>query len=281
MRRQKSFINDFNTLYLVATPIGNLDDMTFRSIETLKKVDVIFAEDKRVSIKLLNHFDIKTPLHTYHEFNKESATKEIIDKLMSGLNIALISDAGYPVISDPGYFVVKEALKEDINVVSIPGANALLSALVVSGIAPMPFTFFGFLDSKEGKRRKQLEEFKKQNETIILYESPHRINKTLNNIYEVLGDREIALARELTKKFEEIITGKVSEIKDIEDIKGEMVIIIGPNNNEEVDLELSLIDAIEREIDNGLSEKEAIKIIAKKRKLQKNTVYMEYHSNKK
>jgi len=280
MRRQKSFVNDFKTLYLVATPIGNLDDMTFRSIDTLKKVDVIFAEDKRVSIKLLNHFDIKTPLHTYHEFNKEVATKEIIEKLLSGLNVALISDAGYPVISDPGYFVVKEALKEDINIVSIPGANALLSALVVSGIAPMPFTFFGFLDSKEGKRRKQLEELKNQKETIILYESPHRINKTLNNIYEVLGNREIALARELTKKFEEIITGKVSEIKDIEDIKGEMVIVIGPSDNLEIDLELSLIEAIEKEIENGSSEKEAIKIVAKKRKLQKNTVYMEYHSNK-
>ena len=144
----------------------------------------------------------------------------------------------------------------------------------------MPFTFFGFLDSKEGKRRKQLEELKNQKETIILYESPHRINKTLNNIYEVLGNREIALARELTKKFEEIITGKVSEIKDIEDIKGEMVIVIGPSDNLEIDLELSLIEAIEKEIENGSSEKEAIKIVAKKRKLQKNTVYMEYHSNK-
>lgn len=279
MYRQKSFSNNKATLYLVATPIGNLDDMTFRAIKILNNVDMIYAEDKRVSGKLLSHFEIKTQLYSYHEHNKDLKSKEIIDHLLDGKNIALISDAGYPVISDPGYLVVRDAIKEDINIVSIPGANALLSALVTSGLAPHPFIFYGFLDHKESKKRKELEALKGQAETIIFYESPHRINKTLNLIYEVLGNRSITLSREITKKFEEIIRGKVEDIKDITDIKGEMVIVIeGKKESNEVS-DLSIIDEVKEYISQGMSSKDAIKQVAKNRNLQKNTVYMEYHNN--
>ena len=195
MQRQKSFLNNNPTLYLVATPIGNLDDMSFRAVKILNSVDIIYAEDTRVSGKLLKHFEISCMFRTYHDFNKEVKTSEIINELNNGLNIAIISDAGYPLISDPGYFLIREAIKEDINVVSIPGANALLTALVVSGIPPHPFFFYGFLDHKEGKRTKELEKLKDYKETIIFYESPHRIHKTIKNMYEVFGERDLVIAR--------------------------------------------------------------------------------------
>ena len=277
MQRQKSFSNNNPTLYLVATPIGNLEDISFRAIKILKSVDMIYAEDTRVSGKLLSHFEIKKPLKTYHDYNKEVKTNEIVKNLISGLNIAIISDAGYPLISDPGYFLIREAIKEDINVVSIPGANALLSALVVSGIPPHPFFFYGFLDSKEGKRKNELEKLVNYKETIIFYESPHRFHKTIKNMYEVFGERDLVIARELTKKYEEIIRGNTLSLQEITDLKGEIVLILHGKTDQVIESDLSILEEVNSLIESGLTSKEAIKQVAKNRDIPKNDVYMEYH----
>ncbi len=278
--RQKSFVEDKPTLFLVATPIGNLDDMTYRAIKTLKSVDVIYCEDTRVSGKLLKHFEIEKPLNTYHDFNKEIKSESILNNLRSNLNIALISDAGYPLISDPGYYVIREAIKEGFHVVSIPGANALLTALVVSGIAPHPFMFYGFLDSKESKKRRELETLKTHKETMIFYESPHRINKTVKAIHEVCGERNIVIARELTKKFEEIIRGTTSTLQDLDPLKGEIVVIVEGYKQVDVISNLSVLEEVNKLISEGNTSKDAIKQVAKSRNLPKNDVYQEYHQNK-
>ena len=278
MIRQKSFSNNSPTLYLVATPIGNLEDMTFRAIKILKSVDIIYCEDTRVSGKLLNHFEISKPLKTYHDFNKEVKSTDILKHLSNGENVALISDAGYPLISDPGYYVIREAINEGFNVVSIPGANALLSGLVVSGIAPHPFTFIGFLDHKEGKRKKQLTELIDHKETLVFYESPHRISKTVTNMYEVFGERNLVIARELTKKFEEILRGTTKSLKDIVDIKGEMVIIVEGKPEVEYNPDMPILEEVNLLIEEGMSSKDAIKEVAKKRGIPKNDVYQEYHN---
>lgn len=278
MNRQKSFHNESKTLYLVATPIGNLEDMTFRAVKILNQVDVIYCEDKRVSSKLLNHYEISKPLHSYHDFNKEIKSEELITNLKDSKNVALISDAGYPLISDPGYYVIREAIKEGFNVVSIPGANAALSALVVSGIAPHPFMFYGFLDSKESKRKKELENLEKHTETLVFYESPHRINKTIKNLYDVLGERNIVVARELTKKFEEIIRGTTVTLQEMGDIKGEIVIVVEGYKETFEESDLSILEEVDKYINEGMSSKEAIKTVAKKRQLTKNDVYQEYHN---
>lgn len=278
MIRQKSFLNNAPTLYLVATPIGNLDDMTFRAVKILKSVDVIYCEDTRVSGKLLNHFEISKTLKTYHDFNKEIKSTDILRHLSNNENVALISDAGYPLISDPGYYVIREAINEGFNVVSIPGANALLSGLVVSGIAPHPFTFIGFLDHKEGRRKKQLIELMDNKETLVFYESPHRISKTITNMYEVFGERNVVIARELTKKFEEILRGTTSSLKDIVDLKGEMVIIVEGKAETLYNPTISILDEVNLLIEEGMSSKDAIKDVAKKRGISKNEVYQEYHN---
>ena len=280
MERQKSFINDKPTLYLIATPIGNLEDMTYRAVRILSEVEVVYCEDTRVSGKLLHHFEIKKPLRMYHDFNKKVSSEGMLENLRNNQNIALISDAGYPLISDPGYFVIREVIKEGFNVVSIPGASALLNALVVSGIAPHPFTFYGFLDSKESKKRKELNVLKDHKETMIFYESPHRIQKTITLMEEVLGDRNVVIARELTKKFEEILRGTTSTLKDVTDIKGEMVVVIEGKKDEKIVSDLPIIEELNLLITEGLSSKEAIKQVAKARNLPKNDVYMEYHHNK-
>ncbi len=277
MQRQKSFQNSNPTLYLVATPIGNLEDMSFRAVKILKNVDIIYAEDTRVSKKLINHFDIESSLRTYHDFNKEVKTNEIIRELNNGENIAIISDAGYPLISDPGYFLIREAIKENINVVSIPGANALLTALVVSGIPPHPFCFRGFLDHKEGKRKKELESLINYKETLIFYESPHRIQKTIKNIYEIFGERDLVIARELTKKYEEIIRGTTKSLMEISELKGEIVLILKGKTVETIDPNLTILDEVNKLISLGLSSKDAIKQVSKNRNIPKNDVYMEYH----
>lgn len=277
MQRQKSFQNNNQTLYLVATPIGNLDDMSFRAVKILKSVDIIYAEDTRVSGKLLKHFEISCSLRTYHDFNKEVKTNEILKELNNGLNIAIISDAGYPLISDPGYFLIREAIKEDINVVSIPGANALLTALVVSGIPPQPFFFYGFLDNKEGKRKRELEKLINHKETLIFYESPHRIQKTVRNMYEVFGERDLVIARELTKKYEEIIRGTTKSLMEISELKGEIVLIIHGKTVEVVKSDLTILEEVNKLIESGLSSKNAIKQVSRNRNIPKNDVYMEYH----
>ena len=201
MNRQKSFENNHPCLYLVATPIGNLEEITYRAIRILKEVDYIGAEDTRNTVKLLNYYNIKTKLISHHEHNIIHSIPKIINLLLEGNNIALVSDAGYPAISDPGFELVKEAIANEINVIPISGANACLDALVVSGIVPQPFIFYGFLDHQDKKKKKELENLKKYQETLVLYESPHRIAKTLKLMLEIFGDREIALCREITKNY--------------------------------------------------------------------------------
>lgn len=200
MRIQKSNIDATPTLYLVPTPIGNFEDMTFRSVEVLKSVDLIYCEDTRVTKILLSHFNITTPLKSYHIFNENSRCEEILNNLKSGLNIALVSDAGLPCISDPGFLISKYVIENDYNVISLPGASASLTALIASGLPNEKFYFNGFLNSKQSQRIKQLNELIDKQETLIIYEAPHRIIETLKDIYQVFGNRNIVIARELTKK---------------------------------------------------------------------------------
>ena len=282
MNRQKSFENQKPTLFVVATPIGNLNEMTYRAIQVLKDVDYIAAEDTRNTVKLLNHFDISTKLVSHHEHNLMTAIPKIVHDLKNGFNIALVSDAGYPAISDPGYELVKEVIKEGMNVVPISGANACLDALVVSGIAPQPFLFYGFLDRNDKNKKKELEKLKTYQETIVFYEAPHRIKKTLKLMYDILGNRSIALCRELTKKHEEINRGTIEEILSvIDDMKGEMVIVVEGSHEEFQDqspvFDQSIVEHVEEYIASGLSTKDAVKEVAKVRKLSKNIVYNEYH----
>lgn len=273
--RTRSFGHDNGILYLVATPIGNLSDMTYRAVEILNSVDKIYAEDTRNSIFLLKHFNINTKLESYHEYNQDVKTNDIIEELKSGLKIAVISDAGLPVISDPGYKIVKEAANQGIAISTIPGASAGISALIASGIAPMPYTFYGFLDSKKTKRINELNELKYIPHTIIFYEAPHRIFETLSDMLEVFGDRYVTLARELTKTYEEYIRGNISDILKLESLKGEMVLIVEGykekvldtnNPNEKIDELISL----------GYKPNEAIKEVAKLYNLDRKELYKEY-----
>jgi 16S rRNA (cytidine1402-2'-O)-methyltransferase len=276
MKRIYSYNKDKGILYLVATPIGNMQDMTFRAIDTLKNVDVIYAEDTRNSKYLLEHFDITTKLLSYHEYNKELKEDEIITRLKSGENVAIISDAGLPVISDPGYDIARAAIENDIPVTPIPGASAGISGLIASGITPQPFTFVGFLDSKTTKRKKELEDLKYLKSTIIFHEAPHRIKECLIDILEVFGDRYICIGRELTKKFEEFIRGNVSEIIEVADnLKGEMVVIVeGYKENTTADRDP--IKEIESLINLGYKPKEAIKEVASMLNLNKQELYKQY-----
>jgi 16S rRNA (cytidine1402-2'-O)-methyltransferase len=277
--RTRSFKNDRGILYLVATPIGNLSDITYRAIEILKSVDIIYAEDTRNSIVLLNHFGIKTRLETYHEFNQETKTDEVIGRLKEGLNVAIISDAGLPVISDPGFKIVQEARKQGLPCSTIPGASAGISALVASGIAPMPYTFYGFLDSKKTKRIKELEDLKYVNHTLIFYEAPHRIYETLSDMLEVFEDRHVVLARELTKTFEEYISGNISEVLKEENIKGEIVLIVEGYKDEK-----EVLDDPYKKIDElvslGYKPLDAIKEVAKAYNLDRKELYKNYVFNK-
>ncbi|WP_270639951.1 16S rRNA (cytidine(1402)-2'-O)-methyltransferase [Longibaculum muris] len=280
MNRQKSFENEKPTLYLVATPIGNLSEMTYRAVETLKNVNFIAAEDTRNTVKLLNHFEIDTKLISHHEHNLVTSIPKIIQLLEEGNDIALVSDAGYPAISDPGYELVKAAISKDINIVPISGANACLNALVVSGIAPQPFLFYGFLDHQDKKKKKELELLKKYQETIVFYEAPHRIKKTLKLMLDIFGNRHIALCREITKKHEEINRGTIEEILTVvDDMKGEMVIVVEGATEVEEDIvfEQSIEEHVNEYIEKGMSTKDAIKEVAKQRNVSKNVVYQEYH----
>lgn len=280
MNRQKSFVNDVPTLYVVSTPIGNLEDMTFRAVNILQTVDVIFCEDTRVSGKLLKHYDIKKPLKMYHDFNKVVQSEEILNHLRISQNVALISDAGMPLISDPGYYVIREVIEQGFNVVSIPGANALLTALTVSGIAPHPFVFFGFLDAKKTKRETQLESLQTYPYTLIFYESPHRILKTIASLYDVFGERPLVLARELTKQYEEVIRGTTLTLQDVTDIKGEMVLVVGGYTPTAEPSTTTILADVETLIAEGMDPKDAIKQVAKTRNIPKNDVYMTYHRSK-
>ncbi|MCD7893645.1 MAG: 16S rRNA (cytidine(1402)-2'-O)-methyltransferase [Erysipelotrichaceae bacterium] len=280
MIRQKSFENDKSTLFLVATPIGNMNEITYRAIDTLKNVSFIAAEDTRNTIKILNHFNIHTKLISHHEHNLVTSIPKIIDLLKEGHDIALVSDAGYPAISDPGYELVLKAIEEEFNVVPISGCNACLDALVVSGIAPQPFLFYGFLDHLDKNKKKELDLLKTYKETIVFYESPHRIKKTLSLMLDIMGNRNIALCRELTKKHEEINRGTIKEILEVvDDMKGEMVIVVEGCRQEitEIHFDQSIKEQVDEYIEKGMSTKDAIKEVAKLRKVSKNIIYNEYH----
>ncbi|MDF2699381.1 MAG: rRNA methyltransferase [Haloplasmataceae bacterium] len=282
MNIQKSFEKDNGKLYLVATPIGNLGDITFRAIETLKAVDYIACEDTRVTIKLLNYYEIKKPLISYHEHNKFEAGISIVERIEMGANVALVTDAGTPCISDPGYEIVCLAIENNIDVVPIPGANAAITSLIISGILPQPFTFFGFLDHKKQIRRNQIDELKYFPYTMIFYESPHRFKETVGLMSEIFGERNCAIVREVSKKFEEVYRGLVNDVNSYyEEIKGEIVIIVEGNSHPQTPnnelLELDIIEHVNYYMEIGLTKNEAIKKVAIERGVAKRDIYNTFH----
>ena len=280
MKRNKNYQSNKNTLYLIATPIGNLEDITFRALKTLKTVDKIYAEDTRVTLKLLSHFDIKKPLISFHEHNQASKIGLVLDDLKNGLNIGLVSDAGMPLVSDPGYDLVKAVLDEAFNVVSLPGANALLPALTMSGIKTHPFSFYGFLDAKSNKRVNALEALKYRTETMIFYEAIHRIKQTLEDMFKVFGNRHFVIAREITKTYEEIIRGTLCEYHDLPDLKGELVIVLEGYQETLETLDLSIVEQVDYFVNTGLKKTEAMKRVSQMTGLPKNQIYQAYLTQK-
>lgn len=285
MQRQHSFDQtELGTLYLVPTPIGNLQDMTFRAVDTLKTVDLIAAEDTRNTQKLLNHFEVETKQISFHEHNTAQRIPQLVEKLLTGISIAQVSDAGMPSISDPGRELVAAAIQNDIPVVPLPGANAGLTALIASGLEPQPFYFYGFLGRKPSFQKQELTELAKHQETLIFYESPHRIAKTLVNMIEIFGaDRQAVLARELTKKHEEFLRGTLVELQawaTEDNVRGEFVMLVAGNDAEEVDEEvinLSPVEEVSHLIDSGLTTNAAIKQVAKRRAINRQDLYKDYH----
>ena len=270
-------------LYLCATPIGNLEDITYRVVRTLGEVDLIGAEDTRNSLKLLNHFNIKTPMTSYHEYNKYDKAKELVEMMSQGKDIALITDAGTPGISDPGEELVRQCHEAGIRVTSLPGAAACVTALTMSGQKTRRFCFEAFLQSDKKEKAAVLEQLKTETRTIVLYEAPHRILKTLNQLYFVLGDRSITLCREMTKKYEEITKTTLSqalEIYEDKDARGEFVLVIAGKSEEEINIEnrakweaLSIEEHVDFYISKGNDKKNAMKLAAKDRGLSKRDIY--------
>lgn len=293
MEIQKSFHKeqDGGILYLVPTPIGNLEDMTFRAIRIMKEADIIAAEDTRNTRKLCNYFEIDTPIVSYHEHNKEMSGRQLMERLEKGQAIALVSDAGMPVISDPGYELVASALASGFKTVPLPGANAALTALIASGIKPQPFFFYGFLARGKKEKKAELDTLKRQAGAVIFYEAPHRLKETLKLLLEVWGNRPIVLCRELTKKYEEFLRGTVEEAlqwAETEDIRGEFCLIVEGASGIELEEEeaawwegLSLKEHVGHYIEERqYTSKEAIKEAAKDRGLPKRDLYQAYHIDK-
>ena len=277
---QKSYDNK-PSLYLIPTPIGNMEDITIRSINILKQVDIIFSEDTRETLKLLNYFEINKKLVSCHKFNEDKIYIKVIESLKEGLNVGLVTDRGTPIISDPGYVVSYNVIKEGFNVIALPGPTAFVPALITSGLNPNKFLFYGFLDSKKSLKRKQLEKIKNLEYTLIFYESPFRIKETIELIRDIFGERQISISREISKKYEEIYRGTPSEVLlELIEPKGEFVLIVDGNNEEENYDNIDIIEHINKLIKDNISEKEAIKKVAKLHKLDKNTVYMKYKNNK-
>lgn len=287
MNVQKSFIQSqeytAGILYLVGTPIGNLEDITYRAIRILKEVAWIAAEDTRQTRKLLSHYEISTRLMSYHEHNKQSSGEELIHKLLQGESIALVSDAGLPAISDPGYELVKQAIAKNVHVVPIPGANAALSALIVSGLSTKHFLFLGFLPKDKKSIVVRLEELKNIPDSMLFYESPYRVTKTLQHMLAIWGDRQIALARELTKKFEEVARGKISEallFLSEQPAKGEYCIVVEGMQQTKLEVQdklwwtlLSIQEHMDYYIEEGYDRKEAMKKVALDRNVPKRDIY--------
>lgn len=263
-------------LYIVATPIGNLEDITLRAIRILKEVDLIAAEDTRHTLKLLNHLEISKPMISYHRHNEQIRTDKLIKELKEGKNIALVSDAGTPGICDPGEEIIKKCIEENIKIVPVPGACAMINALIASGIETKEFTFIGFLPLNKKLRKEKLEEIKNSNKTVILYEAPHKLKNTLNDLKDILEERSMVLARELTKIHEEYIRGTIDELTNKADnLKGEFVIIVDKSTmkkNNKLN-NLSLEEHYDFYKQQGLDKKEIIKKIAKDRNVNKNEIY--------
>lgn len=286
MQVQKSFKgqSSYGTLYLVPTPIGNLQDMTFRSVQILKEVDLICAEDTRNTGLLLKHFEIETKQYSFHEHNAYEKIPDLLERLKSGLSLAQVSDAGMPSISDPGHDLVKAAIAEDIPVVALPGASAGITALIASGLAPQPHIFYGFLPRKKGQQIDFFKEKVSYPETQIFYESPYRVADTLENMHEVYGNRQVTLVRELTKLYEEYQRGSISEILDYIDsnpLKGECLLIVaGASENdreENLTSDVTPVEAVETLIASGMKPNQAIKTIAKERKINRQELYNLFH----
>lgn len=279
LNRYKTINASGHKLYIVGTPIGNLDDMTMRAINTLKNADIIYCEDTRVTGMLLKHFEIDKPLFSYNVNTENEKTAGLIERIKNGQTVALVSDAGMPCISDPGYLAVRQAREEGIDVEVIPGVSAFTTALCGSGISSRTFYFAGFLNSKETKRIEELKALVDKEETVIIYEAPHRIKDTLNNISQIFKDRKICLARELTKKYEEYISGSASDILEIVDeIKGEMVLVIeGAKIKDEISLlnNLPIKEHYNFYVSLGMDQKSSLKSVAKDRGIAKSIVYQE------
>ncbi len=276
---QKSYDNS-PTLYLIPTPIGNMEDITMRSLNILKLVDVVFCEDTRVTGQLLKYYDINKKLISSHNFNESKNINKLLDYLNNGSNVGLVSDRGTPIISDPGFELAKCAIDNGFNVVSLPGATALIPALTSSGISPMPFYYYGFLNNKESARKKELEILKNIEATLIIYEAPHRINKTLKDLGNILGNnRKIAISREITKKYEEIYRGTIEElINQNNDYKGELVLVIEGNKETIQYKNLTIPEHVNLYIEDNKSVMDAIKIVARERGMKKSEVYDIYHN---
>jgi 16S rRNA (cytidine1402-2'-O)-methyltransferase len=291
MNQQKSYQETGKgSLYLVPTPIGNLEDMTFRAIRIMKEADVIAAEDTRNTKKLSNYFEIDTPIISYHEHNKESSGPKLIERIEQGETVALVSDAGMPSISDPGYELVQAAIENNLAVIPLPGANAALTALIASGLAPQPFYFYGFLHRGKKEKRAELERLRSLKDTFILYESPHRLKETLKELHLALGNRQIVICRELTKKFEEFIRGSLEEVlewAETGEIRGEFCVMVEGNAHQEEEEQEEWWNgySIEDHIQYYIEEKEmtsklAIKEVAKERNIPKREVYQAFHVEK-
>lgn len=289
MNRQKSFESHLTgALYLVPTPIGNLEDMTYRAIETLKKVDIILAEDTRHTQKLLNHFDISTSQWSLHEHNIQEKIPAVVEQLQKGLNFAQVSDAGTPSISDPGFELVQACIARQIPVIPLPGPNAAITALIASGLVPQPFLFYGFLPRKKKERMEHIEHLSQRQESVIIYESPYRIKECLCQLESVYGKhQQVVLCRELTKRYEEFIRGTIEEVSEAlqdQEIKGECCLIIGSKQVVSLELDsedplstLTIEEAVNYLMEQGVSQKEAIKQVAKQRGLRKQDVYQQIH----
>lgn len=267
------------TLYLVPTPIGNLEDMTFRSIEVLKSVDVIFSEDTRVTLVLLNHFDIKKKLISLHDHNEDMVKDKVLSYLKDNKNVAIVTDRGTPIVSDPGYKTVKYVSDNGYNVVGLPGACAFVPAFIVSGLPSEHFLFYGFLNSKDSKIREELNNLKNFENTIIFYEAPHRLIKCLQAILDVFGDRYVSISKEISKLHESVFRGNISDaIKSFDVVKGEYVIVVdGFKRNNDDYSNLSVVAHVNMYVKSGLYVMDAIKMVAKERNIPKSEIYKEYH----
>ena len=273
---------DRPSLYLIPTPLGNLDDITIRALKVLETVDIILCEDTRETKKLLDKYNIKNKLVSCHEFNEEKMKDRVLSYLVGGFNVGLVTDQGTPLISDPGYRITSYIVSKGYEIISLPGPTAFVPALTMSTLSPLPFLFYGFLNAKETRRKKELTNLKNYPFTIIFYEAPHRILATLLNIKEIFGDRKICLAREISKKYEEAIRGNISEILESKfELKGEFVIVVEGAKLEFDFNSMSIVDHVNFYIEDGNTKNEAIKLVAKERGIPKSIVYKEYLDNSK